>query len=127
VPVQLNHTILHARDAAASAALLAEQLGLSPPRRWGPFHVVDVANGVSLDFMDIPQEHEIVGQHYAFLVSEPEFDGIFGRVQAAGLDFFADPHAEQKGEINHHDGGRGFYWSDPDGHWLEAFTVPHPA
>ena len=80
-------------------------------------------NAASLDFMDT--EGEIHGQHYAFLVSEAEFDEIFGRIQARGLDYYADPHANHPGEINHHDGGRGVYWPDPDGHWLEIITRPY--
>jgi extradiol dioxygenase family protein len=63
--------------------------------------------------------------HYAFLVTEPEFDEIFGRIEARGLDFYADPHGHQKGEINHHDGGRGVYFEDPSGHFLEIITRPY--
>ena len=33
--VQLNHTIVHARDAEASAAFLSEMLGVADPRREG--------------------------------------------------------------------------------------------
>jgi catechol 2,3-dioxygenase-like lactoylglutathione lyase family enzyme len=123
VPAQLNHTIVHARDAAASARFLSELLGVSAPERYGPFHIVEVANGVSLDYMD--DSGEIPAQHYAFLVTEPEFDEIFGRIQARGLDYYADPGGEEKGQVNHNDGGRGLYWSDPDGHWLEILTVPY--
>ncbi|HJR25083.1 MAG TPA: VOC family protein [Acidimicrobiales bacterium] len=125
MPVQLNHTIVHARDAAASAAFLSEILGVEAPGRFGPFHVVEVANGVSLDYMDTPEPHPVGGQHYAFLVTEPEFDEIFGRIQERGLDVYADPAGELKGQVNHNDGGRGLYWSDPDGHWLEILTVPY--
>jgi catechol 2,3-dioxygenase-like lactoylglutathione lyase family enzyme len=125
VTVQLNHTIVHVRDAVASATFLADLLGVDAPRQWGPFQVVEVGHGLSLDYMDTPEPHPVGGQHYAFLVTEPEFDEIFGRIQARGLDHFADPHGNQKGEINHNDGGRGVYWSDPDGHWLEILTVPY--
>lgn len=75
----LNHTIVHARDAAASAAFLSEILGLPAPRRFGPFIVVDTANGVSLDFLST--DEPMLVEHYAFLVSEAEFDEIFGRPQ----------------------------------------------
>ena len=123
MPVQLNHTIVHARDAKASARFLAEMFDRPAPVQYGPFQVVEVDNGVSLDFMD--DAGEIPAQHYAFLVTEPEFDEIFGRIQARGLDYYADPGAKHKGEINHGDGGRGLYWADPDGHWLEILTVPY--
>lgn len=121
--VQLNHTIVHASDPEASATFLAEILGRPAPVRWGPFMGVEVDNGVALDFM--ADDGPIAGQHYAFLVSEAEFDEIFGRIQARGLDYYADPHGNHPGEINHHDGGRGVYWPDPDGHWLEIITRPY--
>ena len=122
--VQLNHHIVHATDPAASARYLAEMLGLDPPTRFGPFHVVQTANDVSLDFLPA-DGMEIASNHYAFLVSEDEFDEIFGRIQERGIEFYADPGAQQPGEINHHDGGRGVYWPDPDGHWLEIITRPY--
>ena len=121
--VQLNHTIVHARDPKASATFLAEILGRPDPVPWGPFMGVEVDNGVALDFMQ--DDGPIAGQHYAFLVSEAEFDEIFGRITERGLPFFADPHAQHPGEINHNDGGRGVYWPDPDGHWLEIITRPY--
>ena len=107
MPVQLNHTIVHARDSKASARFVAALFDRPEPVRYGPFEVVELDNGVSLDFMD--DAGEIPAQHYAFLVSEPEFDEIFGRIKERGLDYYADPYGNQKGEINHGDGGRGFY------------------
>lgn len=123
--VQLNHTIVHARDAEASAAFLSEILGVSAPRRFGPFVIVDVDNGVSLDFMTTGPEWDITIEHYAFLVTEPEFDAIFGRIQERSLDYWADPHGQEPGQINHNDDGRGVYWHDPDGHMLEILTIPY--
>lgn len=123
--VQLNHTIVHARDADASAGFLVEVLGLSEASHFGPFTVVELGNGVSLDFMTTGPEWDIPIEHYAFLVTEPEFDEIFGRIQARGLDYWADPHNHELGQINDHDGGRGVYWHDPDGHMLEIITVPY--
>ena len=123
MPVQLNHTIVHASDQNHSARFLTELLGLPEPVRYGPFLVVEVANGVSLDYMTA--QGPITGQHYAFLVTEEEFDEIFGRIQERGLEYFADPHGNEPGEINHHYGGRGVYWADPSGNWLEIITVPY--
>ena len=123
--IQLNHTIAGSRDAAAGARFLTEMLGLPQPTRFGPFQVVEVSNGVSIDFMDFGADADIPGIHYAFLVAEEEFDQIRGRVQERGLDFWADPHREAKGQINHHDGGRGLYWLHPDGHLLEIITRPY--
>jgi catechol 2,3-dioxygenase-like lactoylglutathione lyase family enzyme len=124
VSVQLNHHIVHARDAEASARFATEILGLPAANRFGPFLVVETANGASLDYMTVPEEHVHPG-HYAFLVTEDEFDEIFGRIRERGLDYWADPHAQEQGRINHHDGGRGVYWQDPDGHLLEIITRPY--
>lgn len=121
--VELNHTIVAARDSHASATFLAEILGLAAPTRFGPFQVVQTANGVSLDFIDT--DDEITSQHYCFLVGEDDFDTIFGRIQALKLPYWADPGRSQPGEINTHDGGRGVYFPDPDGHFLEIITRPY--
>ena len=120
--VHLNHTIVAARNRDESAAFLADVLGVPPPKPFGPFTVVDLANGVSLDFME---ESDVHPRHYAFLVTEEEFDEIFGRIRARGLDFWADPHERHPGEINTNDGGRGVYWKDPNGHVLEIITRPY--
>ena len=81
--VELNHTIVHVGDSARAAAELAELLGLPAPAPFGPFQVLELANGVSLDFMD--DDGRIAPQHYAFLISEAEFDAIFGRIRERGL------------------------------------------
>jgi extradiol dioxygenase family protein len=122
MPVQLNHTIVAASDRHGSAAFLADLLGLPAPTTMGPFAEVRLANGVSLDFMDDPDVHP---RHYAFLVTEEEFDAIFGRIRDRGLPYWADPFERHPGEINHDDGGRGVYWHDPDGHVLEIITRPY--
>jgi catechol 2,3-dioxygenase-like lactoylglutathione lyase family enzyme len=122
MPVHLNHTIVAARDKRESAAFLADILGLAPPTTFGPFAVVQLDNDVSLDFIDDPELHQ---RHYAFLVSEAEFDEIFGRIQGRGLQYWADPFEQQPGKINTNDGGRGVYWLDPSGHKLEIITRPY--
>ncbi|HEY3007875.1 MAG TPA: VOC family protein [Micromonosporaceae bacterium] len=123
MPVQLNHTIVSVRDKRESATFLTEILGLNEPIAYGPFLVVQVDNDVSLDFAD---DHGPVNpQHYAFLVSEPEFDEIFGRIRSRGLSYWADPGRHRPGEINTNDGGRGVYWEDPSGHFLEIITRPY--
>ena len=121
--VQLNHTIVAARDKAESAAFLTELLGLAAATPFGPFLVVEVDNGVSLDYLTCDEPFEV--QHYAFLVGEDEWDAIFGRIRERGLTYYADPGKTQPGEINHHDGGRGVYWEDPCGHVLEIITRPY--
>ena len=121
--VELNHTIVHASDRDATAAFLTDILGLPAAGEYGPFRVVQVANGVSLDVMHDPGSFQ--SQHYAFLVGDDEFDAIFARIQERGLTYWADPFERQPGRINHNDGGRGVYWLDPDGHKLEIITVPY--
>jgi catechol 2,3-dioxygenase-like lactoylglutathione lyase family enzyme len=121
--VQLNHTIVSARDSEASATFLAGILGLAPPTSFGPFTMVEADNEVTLDFIDT--DDPITPQHYAFLISEPEFDEIFGRIRQRGLTYWADPAQRRAGEINTRDGGRGVYFEDPDGHLLEILTRPY--
>lgn len=123
--VKLNHHIVHARDPDASAEFLTQLLGLPPATHFGPFTVVETGNEVSLDFIQTDDEKYLVPNHYAFLVSEEEFDTIFGRIKERGLRYWADPGQQLEGEINTHDGGRGVYWEDPDGHLLEIITRPY--
>ena len=120
--VQFNHTIVHARDAERSARFLSEVLALPKPSRVGPFVAVSTANGVSLDF--IGSDRQIEPRHYAFAVAEKEFDDIFGRIRERELPYWADPGKSQPGQINHRKGGRGIYFEDPDGHFLEILTRP---
>lgn len=121
--VQLNHTIVWCTDRYRSADFLAEVFGLPEPKDLFHFRVVEVANGVSLDFAE--KEGTIAPQHYAFLVSEQEFDAIMEKIRAKSLQYWADPARNHPGEINHNDGGRGVYFEGPDGHFLEALTVPY--
>ncbi|MEU2822481.1 VOC family protein [Streptomyces sp. B27] len=122
--VELNHTIIHSRDNRESAEFLAELLGLEAGPEWGPFVPVVLANGVTLDFATVPEE-SITPQHYAFLISEAEFDAAFARIQELGIAYYADPHLKHPGEINHNDGGRGVYFPDPSGHGMELITRPY--
>lgn len=121
--VELNHTIVHAYDKVASANFMSEILGLEPPQPFSHFLVVQAANNVSLDFLETKEK--IVPQHYAFLVSDGEFDTIFGRIQQRKLEYWADPAAREPGKINHRDGGRGVYFCDPAGNYLEILTRPY--
>lgn len=131
--VQLNHTIIIAQDRDVSAAFLADILGLPAPTMVGPFAVVQVGE-TSLDYMDIREytnvrgdrgSDEVASQHYAFLVTEKQFDAIFGRIRERGLGYWADPGQQERGQINTWDGGRGIYFEDPNGHLLEVITRPY--
>jgi len=111
---RLNHTIVWCLDKARSASFFATILGRPDPSTFGPFLVVELDNGVSLDFHD--KEGAIASQHYAFLIDEPDFDLVFARLRERGLEYWADPGQQRAGEINRNDGGRGLYFEDPDGH-----------
>ncbi len=121
--VQLNHTIVWCRDQNLSAAFLTDVLGLPEPRRFLHFLVVDLSNGVSMDYYQTGNAPS--PQHYAFLVSDAEFDAGFQRIRDRGLEFWADPARTKTGEINHHFGGRGVYFRDPDDHLMEMITKPY--
>jgi catechol 2,3-dioxygenase-like lactoylglutathione lyase family enzyme len=122
--IKLNHTIVHSRDPRAAATFYAALFGLPAPKPFGPFLDVEVANEVTLAFLDAG-DMEIQTQHYAFLVSEAEFDQIFGRIKERGMKYWADPGRTQEGKINRHFGGRGVYFEDPSGHLLEIITKPY--
>jgi catechol 2,3-dioxygenase-like lactoylglutathione lyase family enzyme len=125
MPVALNHMIVGSRDPAAGAAWLADVLGLEPPAHIAPFWQITTANGVDLDFDLHEGEGNPGPAHLAFLVGEPEFDEVFARLVDRGIEHYADPAGRRAGEINHRDGGRGTYFADPDGHWLEILTRPY--
>lgn len=119
----LNHTIVWCRDKRKSSAFLVDLLGLAKPSPFGPMLVVQLDNGVSLDFYE--QEGAIASQHYAFLVGEEDFELILARIRAHGIAYWADPGKERPGEIYRLHGGRGVYFDDPDKHLLEVMTQPY--
>src|SRR5688572_14810580 len=98
--IKLNHTIVHAHDKRASADFYADILGLAPAKPFGPFLDIEVANEVTLAILETDEPIQV--QHYAFLITEEEFDRIFARIKARGLTYWADPGRTQAGEINHH-------------------------
>ena len=116
----LNHQIVWSTDAHTSATFLADLLGFEPAEQLGHFVMVQVSPDVTFDFMTT--DRPIMANHYAFLVSENEFDQIFDRVQAKGLTYWSDPKHQDEGNINLLDDGRGVYFNDPSGHELEIIT-----
>ena len=120
--IELNHTIVASRDRHTAAQFVADVLGRPAPASFGPFAVVELDNGVSLDFADFMDE--VVEQHYAFLITEDEFDAVAARLRERGVDTYADPGHRTPGH-NTNDGGRGLYFSSPDGHNLEVITRPY--
>ncbi|MCV7347604.1 VOC family protein [Mycolicibacterium rhodesiae] len=123
--IELNHTIVAAHDKQQSARFLTELFGLPDAVPFGHFLVVTLEHGLSLDFADVPADEPIHPQHYAFLVSEDDFDAIYRKIADREQPHWADPRATRPGEINHNDGGRGVYFRDPVGHYLEIITRPY--
>ncbi|MER5934810.1 VOC family protein [Streptomyces sp. NPDC002054] len=122
--VQLNHTVVHAKDRQLSAEFLAAVLGLEVGAPFGPFLPVDLGNGVTLDYYQLTDE-PIQSQHYAFLVPDAQFDAMIARLEAVGVTYYADPHHTEAGRTNALFGGRGAYFDDPDGHNMEILTRPY--
>lgn len=123
--ITFNHTIVAARDRQESASFFTELFGLPDAKEFGPFLAVTIDHGASLDYAQMPDDQDIHPQHYAFLVSEDEFDAIYGKISGRGLPHWADPSGARPGEINHNDDGRGVYFQDPSGHYLEIITKPY--
>jgi catechol 2,3-dioxygenase-like lactoylglutathione lyase family enzyme len=119
----LNHHIVAARDSEASARYYCEILGLGPAVKLGHFAVIDVGAGATLDFLD--DDTDFDRQHYAFLVTESEFDEVLDRVRQRDQPYWSDPMHQDPGKVNAWDGGRGVYFDDPDGHRLEILTRPY--
>src|SRR5262245_42482683 len=130
--VRLDHTIVPAKDRVASARFFAEIFGLTVKPDQGYFAQVQVNESLTFDFADQADAWNTLSfdpkraesHHYAFHVSEEEFDAIFNRVKARGLPYGSGPHSHTNGQINTRRGGRGFYFADLDGHILEVMTVP---
>jgi catechol 2,3-dioxygenase-like lactoylglutathione lyase family enzyme len=117
--IELNHTIVPARDPRASAQFLADVLGLAVDPPVAHFTPVTLANSVTLDY---DQYDQFESHHYAFLLSDQEFDAAFARIQNARVTFFADPACQQPGQIYLSHGRRGTYFRDPNGHLMEILT-----
>ncbi|HKO30207.1 MAG TPA: VOC family protein [Nitrospiraceae bacterium] len=120
--ITLNHTIVPARDKVSSAQFFARMFGLPLDEgAVGYFAPVRVNETLTLDFDDDVDQFDI--HHYAFKVSEQEFDAIFGRIQRERILYGSEPHSRDDMKINHRGGGRGVYFCDPNGHILELLTV----
>ena len=118
--IELDHTIVPSRDKEAAARFFARIFGLSYEGLHSHFAPVRINDRLTIDFDDA---HEFDHHHYAFKVSEREFDAIFGRIREEGIPYGSGPRASEDMEINHRRGGRGVYFRDPDGHLLELLTA----
>ena len=115
----LNHTIIPAKDKEESARFFARIFGLSYDGPAGHFAPVVVNDTLTMDFdnRDVLESH-----HYAFHVSDEDFDGVFGRIKAENITYGSGPRDLDDMQINTRRGGRGFYFLDPNGHVLELLT-----
>jgi catechol 2,3-dioxygenase-like lactoylglutathione lyase family enzyme len=120
--IRLDHTIVPAKDKITSARFFAEIFGLMVKPNPGYFAQVQVNESLTFDFADEAGPRD--SHHYAFHVSDEEFEAIFSRVKGKGIPYGSDPDSYTDGRINTRRGGRGFYFEDPDGHLLEVMTVP---
>jgi hypothetical protein len=122
--IELDHTIVPARDKVASARQLAELLGVPWSQHGiGPFAPVYVNDGLTLDFDQM--DESFTPRHYCFRVSETEFDAIFARIQRAGIRYRSNPHGPADMQVDTEHGGRIVYWDEPDGHYWELLTVSY--
>ena len=117
----LDHTIVPSHDKENSARWFAEIFGLSYDGPVGHFAPVKVNGTLTLDFDD---REGFQPHHYAFHVSEEDFDAIFGRIKSNGITYGSGPRSLADMDINHRRGGRGVYFLDPDKHVLELLTQP---
>ena len=120
MPIRFNHTIVAARDKHASARFFSDVFGAAEPEAGGFFVAVRLEDDAMLLFAEAPEE-DIAPQHYAFLVDDADFDAILSRIEARGIEHWADPRRHRPG-INTENGGRGVYFLDPAGNFLEAIT-----
>ena len=118
--IVLDHTIVPARDKEESARFFAGIFGLAYDGTQSHFAPVRVNETLTLDF-DTDKNFEV--HHYAFKVSEAEFDEIFARVERAGIAYGSGPFSPEDGKIYRRNGGRGFYFHDPSRHLLEVLTA----
>jgi len=119
--IELNHTIVPAHDPKASAQFLADILGVRVGEPVAHFTPVLLANRVTLDY---DHYEEVDEHHYAFAVSDAEFEAAFGRIKDAGITYYADPACRQPGQVYAgKNGNRGTYFRDPNGHLMEILTT----
>ena len=123
--VQLDHTIVFARDRGKAAALIAAILDVpwAEESGVGPFSAVYVNDGLTLDVDELADAVPV--QHFCFRVDDAAFDGIVARLAARGIAIRSTPHGPVDGRVNTAHGGRIVYWSEPDGHVWEALTVSY--
>jgi len=120
--ITLNHTIVPCFNNVESAKTYCRLFGFEYIGEFSRFIVVRVNDTLCLDF-DSREKFE--SNHYAFKVSEHEFDQIFERLQSENIIYGSGPSEADDMEINHNYGGRGVYFRDQNGHLLEMLTADY--
>ena len=121
--ITLNHTIVPSHNNVDSAKFYAKIFDFEFVKEWAHFAIVKVNSSLSLDFVTATKEFS--SHHYAFKVSDQEFDNIFNRIKSNQISFGSGPRSLEDGEINHHHNGRGVYFKDPSNHILEIITTDY--
>ncbi len=120
--ITLNHTIVPSSNKVESAKFYSRLFGFEYVGVFSHFIVVRVNDTLCLDF---DNKEKFESHHYAFKVSEQEFDDIFARLEAEKIKYGSGPGEADDMAINHNYDGRGVYFRDPNGHLLEMLTVDY--
>lgn len=121
MPLDLDHLILRVNDRAGSVDFYTRILGLTAEGERGPFSVVRVSPGFTVQ---LAPWGTAGGEHLAFATSRNEFEEIFMRIRAAGVEFGDSFHTVGNGRgPGDEDGARGpgkaLYFLDPNKHLIE--------
>lgn len=120
--ITLNHTIVPCFNNVESAKFYCRLFGFEYIGEFSRFIVVRVNDTLCLDF---DSRDKFESNHYAFKVSEQEFDEIFERLQTGNINYGSGPCEADDMKINHNYGGRGVYFRDQNGHLLEMLTADY--
>jgi catechol 2,3-dioxygenase-like lactoylglutathione lyase family enzyme len=119
--ITLDHTIVPAHDKVASAKFFAKIFGLAYDGPTGPFAPVQINETLTFDFDERRERFEV--HHYAFHVSDEEFDAIFERVKDAGLTYGSQPWTPEDLQVRVVGNGRVIFFRDLDRHLIEVRTM----
>jgi catechol 2,3-dioxygenase-like lactoylglutathione lyase family enzyme len=126
--IQLQRTVVPAKDRTRASQFFAEVFGLSV--KVGRLAQVRVNETLTLDFVDEADEGSWPrfarpgrGHHFVFQVDDAEFAAILGRVRENGILFGSEPLRANNGRVGAQNGGRRVYLEDPDGHLLAVTTA----
>ena len=117
--ITLNHTIIFTHNNIDTAKFYERVFGFEFVKEWGSFAAVKVNSTLTLFLLNM---QEFQSAHYAFKVTESDFDKIFSKVKSENIAYGSTPFAPENGQINYNNGGRGVFFKDLNGHLLEIIT-----